>query len=85
MIIEGIKLLILGMGVVFSFLLLLYAAISYSSVVLSSFTENEIQVLEKKRLEQAQSKKSTQKPVSNDNTLITAVITAAVNAYRKNN
>ncbi len=79
MVIEGLKLTVLGMGMVFIFLVLLVTFIQISSSILASATELEIKALEDKLKQPASSKKS-----SNDQSNLVAIITAAINVYRKN-
>lgn len=76
MVVEGIKLAIAGMLIVFTFLILLVLVVQLSSRLLRSYTQRE-------EREQALYKRKTDagSPLK-DNRLI-AVITAAVSAHRK--
>ncbi len=80
MVIEGLKLTVLGMGMVFIFLVLLVTFIQISSSILASTTRQELKILEE---ELEKSASSTEH--SCDQSTLIAVITAAINAYRKNN
>ncbi len=76
MIVEGIKLTIIGMLFVFTFLLLLTGMMHLITRLMKRYTEQEarMQVLHKK--------KSSANALMQDNRLI-AIISAAVSAHRK--
>jgi oxaloacetate decarboxylase (Na+ extruding) subunit gamma len=78
MIIQGLKLTILGMGVVFSFLVVLLLLIFLASKLLAPFTEKEISLAAAKKPARPRKKP----PSSGDNLKLTAVISAAVAAHR---
>jgi len=80
MVIEGLKLTILGMGMVFIFLVLLVTFIQISSSILASTTKQEL-----KTLEGELSNSSSAKQNENNQSTLIAVITAAINTYRKHN
>ncbi len=78
MIFQGLKLTILGMGVVFCFLILLMLLIHISSKLLAPFTEKEqSQAVVKKNARPGKKASS-----SGDNLKLTAIISAAVAAHR---
>lgn len=78
MIIEGLKLTILGMGVVFCFLVLLLLLIILSAKLLAPFTEKEISLATAKKPARPRKKPAS----SGDNLKQTAIISAAVAAHR---
>ncbi len=78
MIFQGLKLTILGMGVVFCFLVLLLLLIYLSTKLLAPFTAKEISLATAKKSARPR-KKSTS---SGDNVKLTAIISAAVAAHR---
>lgn len=80
MIFQGLKLTILGMGVVFCFLVLLLLLICLSSKLLAPFTEKELSLAVAKK--PARSGKKPSSSGSGDNLKLTAVISAAVAAHR---
>ncbi len=85
MIIEGFKLMLLGMGVVFIFLLILYGVVELSARVLKGYTEKEIAFENQSRIDMAS---QSQKSISDDNendTALTAIISAAISRYRNEN
>jgi len=79
MIIQGLKLTVLGMGVVFCFLVLLFALISLSSKLLAPFTKKEISLANIKKPVRARAGK---KKGSDDTLKLTAVISAAIATHR---
>jgi oxaloacetate decarboxylase gamma subunit len=78
MIFQGLKLTILGMGVVFCFLILLLLLICLSSKLLAPFTEKELSLAMAKKSARPGKKSSS----SGDNLKLTAIISAAVAAHR---
>jgi sodium pump decarboxylase gamma subunit len=76
MIVEGIKLSIVGILFVYTFLLLLVGVMHLSSAFLRSYTEQEA------REQAVYKRKSSANALMKDNRLI-AVISAAVSAHRK--
>jgi len=77
MIIQGLKLTLLGMGVVFSFLVLLFVLIVVFARLLAPFT--------KKELSQASARKPARnKPrqAPDEHLKLTAVVSAAIAAHR---
>jgi oxaloacetate decarboxylase gamma subunit len=78
MIFQGLKLTILGMGVVFCFLILLMLLIYISSKLLAPFTEKELTLAMVKKPARPGKKSSS----SGDNLKLTAIISAAVAAHR---
>ena len=78
MIFQGLKLTILGMGVVFCFLALLMLLIYISSKLLAPFTEKELTLAMAKKPARPGKKSSS----SGDNLTLTAVISAAVATHR---
>jgi oxaloacetate decarboxylase gamma subunit len=78
MIFQGLKLTILGMGVVFCFLILLLALICLCSKLLAPFTEKELSLAMAKKPARPRKKHSA----SGDNLKLTAIISAAVAAHR---
>ena len=81
MVVEGFKLLILGMGVVFLFLILLFVVISLLNTVLTQFSNTEFLELSKVDASRHQQQKQQQTEAMPDRVLI-AVVSAAVAAYR---
>ena len=77
MVIEGLKLTVLGMGMVFIFLVLLVSFIHLTSYLLAGITQKELAFLEEESMKNA----STQK--GGDKSTLVAVIAAAISAYRK--
>ncbi len=77
MIIDGLKLTLLGMAVVFSFLGLLVVIIHLSARLLKPFTEKDVTAYEFHAR-----RKVTALPPSEDKRKIMAVISASVSAYR---
>jgi len=78
MIIQGLKLTLLGMIVVFSFLFLLLIIIHLSAKLLKPYTQKEASAITSHR----PSVSWDAKPPGDDHTLI-AVISAAIAAHRK--
>jgi len=78
MIFQGLKLTILGMGVVFCFLVVLLFLIYLSSKLLAPFTEKEMALAMAKKPARSGKKPSS----SGDNLKLTAIISAAVAAHR---
>ncbi|MFO7989964.1 MAG: OadG family transporter subunit [Thermodesulfobacteriota bacterium] len=78
MIFQGLKLTIMGMGVVFCFLVLLLFLIYLSSKLLAPFTEKEMSLAMAKKPARSGKKPSS----SGDNLKLTAIISAAVAAHR---
>ena len=83
MIIEGVKLMLLGMGVVFVFLFLLYIVILFSSVALRSFTEKELKAMTRQKKEKVVSRMGSATGEAEDQNLLTAIITAAIETHRR--
>ena len=83
MIFEGVKLMLLGMSVVFVFLLLLYIVISFSRVALHSFTEKELKSITLQEKEKMVTRKGSTICDADDKNLLTAIITAAITAHRR--
>ncbi|MBU1342909.1 MAG: OadG family protein [Proteobacteria bacterium] len=77
MIIQGLKLTLLGMMVVFSFLILLLIIIHLSAKLLKPFTKKEASALTSHKPSRAREKKTT-----DDNLKLTAIISAAISAHR---
>lgn len=77
MIIQGLKLTMLGMGVVFCFLVLLMLLIYLLSKLLAPFTEKEISLATAKK-----PARPGNKPSSGDKLKLTAIISAAVASHR---
>jgi oxaloacetate decarboxylase (Na+ extruding) subunit gamma len=77
MIIEGLKLTLLGMAVVYAFLGLLVVIVNLSARILKPFTEKEATAYEFKTRREV----STLPPVE-DKRKIMAVISASVSAHR---
>jgi oxaloacetate decarboxylase gamma subunit len=78
MIFQGLKLTILGMGVVFCFLVVLLFLIYLSSKLLAPFTEKEMTLAMAKK----PARSGKKPPSSGDNLKLTAIISAAVAAHR---
>jgi oxaloacetate decarboxylase (Na+ extruding) subunit gamma len=78
MIIQGLKLTVLGMGVVFCFLVVLLLLIYLSAKLLAPFTEKEIALAAAKKPARPRKKQAS----SGDNLKLTAIISAAVAAHR---
>ena len=78
MIIQGLKLTLLGMIVVFSFLILLLILIHLSAKLLKSYTEKEALLVTSSRPSLFRGKN-----LFDDNRKLTAVISAAIAAHRK--
>ncbi|MCP4722503.1 MAG: OadG family protein [Desulfobacteraceae bacterium] len=77
MIVQGLKLTILGMMVVFSFLILLLIIIHLSAKLLQPYTEKEAApVISKRPLVPREI------PPSEDNQKLISIITAAIEAHR---
>lgn len=76
MIIEGIKLTVIGMTVVYVFLVLMVMIIHLFSKLLKSYTEKEAALLD------SQSRKKKRPSLSDDNKKIAAIISAAIAAHR---
>jgi sodium pump decarboxylase gamma subunit len=76
MILEGIKLSIVGVLFVYTFLLLMVGVMHLSSKLLRTYTEQEA------REQAVYKRKSSANALMKDNRLI-AIISAAVSAYRK--
>jgi len=76
-IIDGLKLTLLGMAVVFSFLGLLVVIVHLSARLLKSFTEKEATAYEFHTR-----RKARELPPSEDKRKIMAVISASVSAHR---
>ena len=70
MIIEGLKLMVLGMGVVFIFLLILYAIISVSAIILKPFTDSELAIQHQIQSESAQKYKPSVTENEEDETVL---------------
>ncbi len=83
MIIEGVKLMLLGMGVVFVFLFLLYIVILVSRVALRSFTEKELKSMALQKKEKVLSRMGSITSETDDQNLLTAIISAAISAHRR--
>ncbi|OGV39129.1 MAG: hypothetical protein A2020_13630 [Lentisphaerae bacterium GWF2_45_14] len=82
MIADGIKLMIVGMGVVFSFLGLMVLVILATAKVLAPFAG----ILEEKPAEAKASRRQSKKKTGPESGAeVEAVITAAVHQYRKEN
>ena len=77
MIIEGLKLTLLGMAVVYAFLGLLVVIVHLSARLLKPFTEKEATAYEFKAR-----RKVSALPPSEDKRKIMAVISASVSAHR---
>ncbi len=82
MVIEGVKLMMLGMGVVFIFLLILYVVIELSSLIFKGYTEKEIVFESRRRASLAPQFKKSPSEVHDDDAVLTAVISAAISRYR---
>ncbi len=82
MIIEGLKLMLLGMGVVFTFLILLYYAVSALGIILQPYTQKELALLVAARQKERLPKPASGKQMDADNGNLIAVISAAVAAHR---
>ncbi len=82
MIIEGVKLMMLGMGVVLVFLLILYAVIELSSLILKGYTEKEVAFENMGRASLAAQYKKSASGVIDDDTVTAAVISAAISRFR---
>lgn len=78
MIAEGLKLTLLGMSMVFIFLVLLVGAIYVATSVLSSYTLRE----EERLAEEARKASMIGKRTGTDDSSLLAVISAAVHAFR---
>ncbi|PCJ52406.1 MAG: hypothetical protein COA79_23950 [Planctomycetota bacterium] len=91
----GLNIMALGMGVVFAFLILLICVITFVGHALKDSTDQEeleLKEAAKKdaelRKKKLQNAKLSQQPIINndqENSKIVAVITAAINAFRKSN
>ncbi len=77
MIIQGLKLTILGMGVVFSFLALLFVLILIFAKLLAPFTKKELSLAGARKPAR---NKPRQAP--DEHLKLTAVISAAITAHR---
>ena len=77
MIFQGVKLTLLGMIVVFSFLVLLLILIHLAAKLLKPYTEKEALTVTPRRPPGTREEKST-----DDNKRLTAVISAAIAAHR---
>ena len=77
MVVEGLKLSLLGMSMVFIFLVLIVAAINVATAALIGYTRNE----EKEIAEEARKAQLKSSGRKDDKNLI-AVISAAVHAFR---
>ena len=78
MIIQGLKLTLVGMIVVFSFLILLLILIHLSAKLLKSYTQKEALLVTSSRPSLA-----LKKNLLDDNRKLAAVISAAIAAHRK--
>lgn len=81
MLILGLKLTVVGMSVVFIFLVLMVQCISLSSHLLKSVTEKEVKEIEENARQEALKRKQMSQSGSNDSKLV-AVISAAIKMYR---
>ena len=82
-ILEGVKLMGLGMGVVFLFLILLLYTIKLSEKLLVSVTAAELEeIAREQQLASEKRKRRTQRGRTDDSTLI-AVISAAISCHRR--
>ncbi len=72
MIYEGLKLTILGMGIVFLFLVFLFISINVSSKILKPYTDKELDEMAKAE-------------IGEDKGKLVAIISAAINMYKKQN
>ncbi len=77
MIVQGLKLTMLGMGVVFSFLVLLLIVIHLSAKLLKPYSEKEASLVTSHRPSSAMAGKP-----SEDNLRLIAIISAAIAAHR---
>lgn len=77
---NAIMLMFIGMGIVFVFLVLLNAAISLLEYLTREHTRKEESALAEAEL--ARKKKKRKSIVTGDNRVQTAVISAAIHAYR---
>ena len=77
MIVQGLKLTMLGMGVVFSFLVLLLIIIHLSAKLLKPYSEKEASSVTSHRPSSARAGKPP-----DDNRRLTAIISAAIAAHR---
>ncbi len=77
MIIAGLKLTLLGMGTVISFLLLLFLIVTLSCRFLSAWSEKELMTIEISKQE-----KEKEVPPAQADEILVAVISAAIEAYR---
>ena len=77
MIVQGLKLTMLGMGVVFSFLALLLIIIHLSAKLLKSYSEKEASPVTSLRPSSVRAGK-----FPDDNLRLTAIISAAIAAHR---
>lgn len=85
MILEGLKLAVLGMGIVYLFLSLVVISINISNRVLASTTQREIEAEEAKMKNARKSrgqKGVNGAKVQNDSTLV-AVISSAISMHKK--
>ena len=77
MIIEGLKLTLLGMGVVIAFLALLVIVVQIATKVLKPFTDREASALAVRQ------RKGPRPSSAKDDKKIMAVISAAISAHRE--
>ncbi len=77
MIVQGLKLTMMGMSVVFSFLALLFIVIHLSAKLLKSYSEKETSPATTHRPSSAMAGKPPE-----DNRRLTAIISAAIAAHR---
>ncbi len=86
MVAEGIKLMSLGMGVVFIFLLLIFAVVSIFSIFLKPYSYAEIAAGHPSRQDEGRKRGSLLSPKAGaGDTQLIAVISAAVSKYRGSN
>ncbi len=85
MVIEGLKLMVLGMGVVFIFLALLVVIMQINARLLRGVTEREMQPpvdIRAERRKREMSQKAKSKVESDEKQRLVAVIAAALAAHR---
>lgn len=83
MITEGFKLLFLGMGVVFTFLILLQFIIKLAAVILAPYTQREIAAYTENKIPSVQHLAPLKRPdKGKDNAQLMAIITAAIATHR---